>query len=714
MSDVISQANFGMFAANMALFAMVAFLHDRLPAWLPALNWSARGLLAGLLFGAAGVGSLQLPLTAAPGVSLHAVGVVLALAGTIDGPLAAVICIVMVAADRLWLGGAGLIAGLAATLATGTIGIAVGLFARRRKGEPELPHLLLLAVLATAAILASFLLLPDWDTARRILVEGGVRLAAVISVGIVVIGSLLLAQRRRRELERRLISLAANLPGVLFERVVQRDGAVRLRFVSDSVQGLFGIPPAAIAADPDRIMERLHSDDLPKIVEAFRRSAAESTKFDVEVRGFGKDGEQRWIHATATPPQHENGEMVWYGFMYDSTEQHRIEAALRLAREQADDANRAKSEFLASMSHELRTPLNAILGFAQLLQLRKGPALSPKQMEYVNYILRGGNHLLELIKDVLDLAKIESGQLGVSLEPVAVAELLREFAETMRAQAREREIALSVEVPADAGLAVQADRARLLQVLFNLGSNAIKYNRPRGTVTVSAEPAAAGFLRFIVADTGIGIPRDRQEEVFQAFNRLGAEQGAIEGTGIGLNICQRLVQLMGGRIGFASEVGLGSRFWVDLPLLAAPAAGAEPAAAVLPVAPAAAPMQTVLYIEDNPASLALMNQLVANLPNARILAAPTGEIGVALALAHRPDVIIVDIHLPDISGYDVLARLKAAPETAGIPVVALSADARPRDVQRGRAAGFADYLTKPFLVPEMVAAIERSMQARLH
>jgi len=375
-------------------------------------------------------------------------------------------------------------------------------------------------------------------------------------------------------------------------------------------------------------------------------------------------------------------------------------------RQRAEKASKAKSDFLSNMSHELRTPLNSILGFAQLLEMNQKEALSSKQARQVVQIRKSGEHLLSLIDDVLDLARIEAGSVRLSVEPVQVRSVLDQVHAALSPMAEKGNV--HIEVKVTPGVAtVRADRTRLLQVMMNLGNNALKYNRAGGSLIFSAEPAGERGVRLIVADTGRGIPLDRQGEVFQAFNRLGAEQGAIEGTGIGLNISQRLVALMGGKISFDSVPNVGTTFSVVLPAWVGDMDGARDArfsnVVDLRVAQKG---YTLLYVEDNPSNIELMQGLVETLDEVRLLTAAHPADGLAIAEAQRPDIIVLDIDLPDMDGFEVLAKLKDLPATQGIPVMALSAAAMPHDVERGRQAGFAQYLTKPINVREFLTAVE--------
>jgi PAS domain S-box-containing protein len=400
--------------------------------------------------------------------------------------------------------------------------------------------------------------------------------------------------------------------------------------------------------------------------------------------------------------------------IWDLTDDVRLAEELKVARAAAEAASNAKSEFLSSMSHELRTPLNAILGFAQLLQRDRKEPLSDRHKERVEQILRGGEHLLRLIDDVLDLSRIEAQGISVSIEPVSIREVLDEVRANLEPMASRLGIHLTVD-PVPEGVAmISADRTRFAQILMNFGSNAIKYNRASGSVRFVVSDGIPDRIRIAVHDTGMGVPRDKQDKLFQPFQRAGQETGPIEGTGIGLVITQRLARLMGGDTGFRSVPGEGSTFWVDLPAHASKRTN-EPAPAARPelIASLAAGDQPslVLYVEDNPANVTFMKDLLDTFEEVEFLAVPTAEIGVELARVRQPDVVIMDINLPGMSGIDALHALRAAPETADIPVIALSAAASERDKQRGVSAGFSRYLTKPVKVDELLAALEGLLAA---
>lgn len=431
---------------------------------------------------------------------------------------------------------------------------------------------------------------------------------------------------------------------------------------------------------------------------AHRRSEPTSS-YEVRLR----DGRKLRVTARRTG---EGGvvETIW-----DLTDDERLAEELRHARASAEAASRAKTEFLSSMSHELRTPLNAILGFAQLLQRDSKEPLSQRHRARVDQILQGGEHLLRLIDDVLNLARIEAGRISITPEPVDVQHVLREVNETLAPLASRQGVELRLEIAARDWPLVWVDRTRFAQILLNFGSNAIKYNRPNGSVTFNVAAASAARLRIKVADTGLGIPLEKQPLIFQPFQRAGQETGPIEGTGIGLVITRRLAELMGGAVGFTSVPGQGSTFWVDVPVHAA-AGGELPArsASSAVTAHQLGPMERglILYVEDNAANIVFMRDLLGSFPNTDLLTAATAEQAIELARLRRPRVILMDINLPGMSGIDALRVLEDLPETVDIPVVALTAAATERDRQRGLEAGFYRYLTKPVDVEELEAVLE--------
>jgi signal transduction histidine kinase/ActR/RegA family two-component response regulator len=388
----------------------------------------------------------------------------------------------------------------------------------------------------------------------------------------------------------------------------------------------------------------------------------------------------------------------------------RVELELNSARAVAEQANLAKSEFLSSMSHELRTPLSAILGFAQLIESGI-PAPTTSQQRSLDQILKAGWYLLDLINEILDLALIESGKLSLSLEPISLAEVMRESQAMIEPQAQKRGV--SVSFPQfDTPYFVRADRTRVKQVLVNLLSNAVKYNREGGTVLVDCVAIQPDRVRISVKDSGAGLTADQLTQLFQPFNRLGQEGNAEKGTGIGLVVCKRLVELMGGSIDASSTFGKGSVFSVELGLTTErqPAFAADSPLETAPPVPADGRLRTLLYVEDNPANLMLVEDLIARRPDVRFLSARDGSRGVEIARTSLPDVILMDINLPGISGVGALRILALDPATAHIPVIALSANAGPRDIAKGLEAGFFRYLTKPIKVPEFMETLEIALK----
>jgi CheY-like chemotaxis protein/two-component sensor histidine kinase len=365
------------------------------------------------------------------------------------------------------------------------------------------------------------------------------------------------------------------------------------------------------------------------------------------------------------------------------------------------------------MSHELRTPLNSILGFAQLLS---GADLDQRFRRGVQHILTAGEHLLSLINEVLDIARIESGRQQLSLEPVRLSTVLQEAIGLVRPLASARQVWVSEALGPAADRYVRADRQRLVQVLLNLLTNAVKYNRAGGQVRLSCElvrqPGGAGTrVRIRVADTGRGIPADRLGELFVPFARLGAEATEVEGTGLGLALSHRLVEAMGGALELDSTSDEGSVFRVDLDPAEDPLheATTHTGAWRIPVPEGSGEPATLLYVEDNLANLSLVEQILEARPEWRLVPALQGQLGVDLAREHTPDVVLLDLHLPDISGEEVLRQLRADPRTEGIPVVVISADATPKTVERLRASGATAYLTKPLRVREFVRTIETAL-----
>lgn len=417
---------------------------------------------------------------------------------------------------------------------------------------------------------------------------------------------------------------------------------------------------------------------------------------DIELLDSGSDS--HWLHLILTPI----GQGLVQGIISDITE-------LTLARQAAEDASKAKTAFLASMSHELRTPLNAIIGFAQLLEMDRSTPLLNEQKTAIGHIMSSGRHLLELINEILDLARIESGNLDIHLQNITLLPVLEESVSLSLLSATPRQI--GIQQACSSGLAVRADLSRLRQILLNLLSNAIKYNRQGGSVTLSCEKVG-DYVRITVADTGPGIADERRPEIFQPFHRLGAERTNIEGTGIGLVVCQRLVKAMDGHIGFDSTIGVGSRFWIELPQAANAPETAAASADALPknnLAESRAFNSRVVYIEDNAANINVMKHVFRLLPDIELLIAKNAESGLELIAKTQPGLVLMDINLPGMSGLEAIRRLKADPNTALIPIIAVTAAAMPGDVGLGLKSGVLAYLTKPFDVPDLIAQVRKAL-----
>jgi PAS domain S-box-containing protein len=426
----------------------------------------------------------------------------------------------------------------------------------------------------------------------------------------------------------------------------------------------------------------------------------------IEMSALRQDGSEFPVELSISPIK--TGEVVTFcAFITNITERKKGEAALK-AKQEAESANKAKSEFLSRMSHELRTPLNAILGFGQLLE-RHNP--TEIQRTRVDHITTAGRHLLKLINEVLDISRIESGTLQLSLEPVSIADVLKEALDLMRPLATERLIELSASSCVDATSFVLADRQRLIQVLLNLIGNAVKYTPQGGKATVSCSSCPNDMLRVAVRDTGPGIAAENLKRLFTPFDRLGAEQSSVEGTGLGLALSQRLIEAMSGSVGVESTVGEGSTFWVELPCVAPPlpcASSPGPHTAE-PQTTSSCGKRTLLYIEDNLSNLTLVREVFAEQPDIELVAAMQGQFGLDLARKHLPDLILLDVHLPDLPGSEVLTELRRDETTREIPVVVISADATAHQIELLMAAGAHAYLTKPLDITELSQVVEEAI-----
>jgi PAS domain S-box-containing protein len=454
-------------------------------------------------------------------------------------------------------------------------------------------------------------------------------------------------------------------------------------------------------------------------IRAFYDAIAQRREFSGESFNYRKDGSGFWNELCVSPIYDAQGHLSnFISINTDITERKKMDQALQLknlelqaATGEAEKANLAKSEFLSGMSHELRSPLNAIVGFAQLMESGT-PKPTTLQLRNIDRILAGGWYLLKLVNEILDLAQIESGKLPVSLQPVSLGPLLLECQQLTEAQADKLDIPVQFPVMEQA-LWVVADPTRLKQVMVNLLSNAIKYNRPNGRVEVSVQDGDGGSLRIGVKDTGEGLSPDKLAQLFVSFNRLGRESGHTEGTGIGLVVTKKLTELMGGTIGVQSSFGVGSEFWVEFKSAQTPAtelnratlAPQDPQSRTGPV-----PQRSkVLYVEDNQANVDLVEQILARRSDMQLFSAADGPKGIAMAREHGPQVILMDIHLPGMSGLEALSLLRQDPATRHIPVIAVSANAMPLDVVNGLAAGFFRYLTKPFKIEAFLEVLDLAL-----
>ena len=565
--------------------------------------------------------------------------------------------------------------------------------------------------------------------------KDGSRFPAVVSVTAlrdandVIIGYLLIGtdNTARKEIEAE--------QKVLAQRLRDQQFYTRSLFESN-IDALITTDPSGIITDVNKQMEALtgctrdeligapfkgYFTDPERAESSIKLVLSEKKVTNYELTARARDGKETVVSYNATTFYDRDRRLQGvFAAARDVTEPKRLDQVLQeknleleSARSVAEKANLAKSDFLSSMSHELRSPLNAILGFAQLMETAM-PSPTDSQKESIAQILQAGWHLLKLINEILDLAVIESGKVSLSPEAVSLPEVMSECQAMMEPQAQQRGIGMTFpDFDDNSSVFVRADRTRLKQIIINLLSNAIKYNKERGSVIVSCSLRGPDRIRISVADTGAGLPQEKIAQLFQPFNRLGQEAGGVAGTGIGLVVTKRLAELMEGVLGVESTVGEGSVFWCDLfsaaiPQLVTETDGGEPA--TNPPTRQGGPLRTLLYVEDNPANMRLIEQLIARFPNLRLMTAGNGTHGIRLARASRPDVILMDINLPDFNGFEVLKRLRADLTTERIPVIAISANAMPRDIEKGLQAGFFRYLTKPIIVNELMDTLNMALE----
>ena len=473
------------------------------------------------------------------------------------------------------------------------------------------------------------------------------------------------------------------------------DSEGRFRRVSTAWETTLGYAMQDLLGE--QFLSFVHPDDVGATIAEFEAIQGGRPALAFENRYRCSDGSYRWLQWTAAINEADS---LVYAVVRDITRRYERDEELRRAKEAAEEASHAKSDFLSRMSHELRTPLNSIIGFGQLLEMS---SLGTDDQDSVRHVLSGGRHLLELIDDVLDIARIEAGRLPLSVEQVSIAQAFSDLEGLVPPIAAASGVSLTVQQPEDEQLQVAADRRRLVQVLLNLASNAVKYNQPGGSVIIAAE-AKGDAVVIAVTDTGVGLTDEQQAQLFRPFERLGAEGSGVEGTGLGLALSKALVELMRGSLDLSSEAGVGSTFTVTLPR--AEARGQEEPGEVRR-AEAVCAVGRVLYIEDNLNNLHLVERGVeTRCPGVEIIAAMQGRLGLELAARHRPDLILLDVHLPDIPGGEVLAALRSNPATASTPVVVISADATGSRRHRMLEAGAARYLTKPIDLTEFLEVLE--------
>jgi len=515
------------------------------------------------------------------------------------------------------------------------------------------------------------------------------------------------AEELARDQERQLTTLMANLPGVAYRCLNDRDWT--MLFASAGCEPLLGCTAEDMVSGRVKFGDLVLQEYRPGVWDTVQACIAARRPFTLVYRIRALTGEVKWVWEQGEGVFSEDGACEFLeGFVTDITRQKEADA-LEAANALAEEASRAKTEFLSRMSHDLRTPLNAVLGFTQLLKADLEEGAATVHRGAVDEILGAGRHLLDLINEVLDLSSIDAGRARLTVEPVAPGPLVTECVSMVRHLAEQRRVAVLPCPDGESAGHVLADRTRLKQVLMNLLTNAVKYNRPGGRVEVACHPAGDGRVAIRVADTGPGIPPESQAEVFEPFHRLPQDVARVEGSGLGLAIARRLVEHMGGTICLESRAGEGCRFIVEL--AAAPEGPLAPIpedaeAVALPDGECTGNAGTVLYIEDNPANQELVRQLMRRRPGVRLLCAALGGDGLDVARAEVPDLILLDLQLPDMDGLEVARRLRADGDTRSIPIVAVSAHCAPGDVERGLAEGLDGYLTKPVRLQELLGEID--------
>lgn len=522
------------------------------------------------------------------------------------------------------------------------------------------------------------------------------------------ISSRIQAERALRESQEKYQRLVEDI-GNQFVIYSHRAVTGEVTYVSGGIQKMFGLTKEdVIGKSWEGIIKWLpeYRERAKAIIQQIIEGKLGFTQFDLSFIHPG--GDLRTVRVSCHPVRTSADDLSIEGIVEDITERKSAEHALITARHEAERASKAKSEFLSSMSHELRTPMNAILGFSQLLEMED---LSEAHRNYVQEIKNAGFHLLALIDEILDLAKIEAGRIDLRPEPVNIGSLVQECITLVDNLADKKEV--TIHYSELSSRILHTDRIRLKQIMLNLISNAIKYNRPGGKIHIDAkESSPPGRLRIMVTDTGIGIAASKLTELFQPFNRLDAANSDIEGTGIGLSLTRRIVELMGGIIGVESKPGLGSMFWFELPMEEC-GDYLNPAETSIDQADpgqlSSVKPQTIVYIEDNAVNLELVAKILAYRQHIQLIPAATPEQGIELIRMHRPDLVLLDINLPGMNGFEVLKTLRNIQGCSDIPVIALTARAMAHHIEEGRAAGFADYLTKPLNVSQFLSSIDQHL-----